>query len=68
MSERRPAFKVFQGKDRKWRWRLVAGNGRVLAVGEACATKATAAASARRMAQAAASAAAHGAIDVVVCP
>lgn len=63
-----PTFQVFQPSDGSWRWRLVAGNGRVLGVGEPCKSKGAAVTSARNAANAAASAAAHRSITVVVTP
>ena len=39
--KRRPRFTVYQAAD-GWRWRLIAGNGRIVATGEAHTRKADA--------------------------
>jgi uncharacterized protein YegP (UPF0339 family) len=37
-----PVFEVYQDHKKAWRWRLVAGNGRIIAQGESHPNKANA--------------------------
>lgn len=39
---KQPKFEVFQDKAKQWRWHLKAGNGRIIAQGEAHTRKADA--------------------------
>lgn len=46
---RKPTLRLYQGRDRKWRWRLVAANGEKVAQSESYSSKAKAAKTMRRL-------------------